>query len=132
MSLAEHHMLELPVVAYISFDLTCPDCGHKFQETLQRIQNSPTVNCPRCGVDIDVKFNTHGIGNTTKFGELRVSQSARGSITVSLEVYHEGLHKHRLIRGPDGDVVKAKAFLQADEWNEAWAKKVAADQHDDD
>ena len=116
-------------MASISFDLTCPDCGRKFQETLRRLQDNPSVTCPGCGQKIDVNLkDPHGLEMTTKFGEPQVTQSARGSITVSLEVYHEGLHKHRLIRGPDGEVVKAKAFLQAAEWNEAWAKKVAADQ----
>jgi restriction system protein len=66
---------------------------------------------------------------TTRIGQPRVTYGARGSVSVSVEVYHEGLNKHRLIRGPDGDVVGAKALHQAAEWNELWAKRVAAKQH---
>jgi hypothetical protein len=62
---------------------------------------------------------------TTKFGPVKSTQGARGSLTVLAEVYHQGLHKHRLIRGLDAEVVKAKMLLLAAEWNEAWAKKVA-------
>jgi restriction system protein len=49
-------------------------------------------------------------------------------VSISVEVYHPELNKHRLVRGPDAELVKTKAFLQAAEWNEAWAKKVAAKQ----
>jgi restriction system protein len=63
---------------------------------------------------------------TTQFGEMQVRQSARGSITAFVEVHHQGLHKHRLIRGPDSEFVWAKARLQAAEWDEVWAKRVAA------
>jgi restriction system protein len=110
-------------------DLTCPDCGRKFNETLRRLSEIPTVTCPGCGEKIDVNLtDERGHQMTTKFGELQASQGVRGSITFSLEIYHEGLHKHRLIRGPTFEVVKAKGSLQAAESNEAWAKKVAAEQ----
>jgi restriction system protein len=61
----------------------------------------------------------------TEAGSPQVKHGARGSVSYSIEVYHKGLHKHRLIRGPDNQVVAAKVRLQAAEWDELWAKKVA-------
>jgi len=78
-------------------------------------------------IDIGLK-DAHGFEMTTKFGPLRLSQSARGAVSASMEVYHEGLSKHRLIRGPEPNVVQSKALLQAGEWNEIWAKRVATQQ----
>src|SRR5579862_9313603 len=110
----------------ISFDITCSACGHKFKEDLQRLQDSPSVVCPSCGIKVTVKLSDgHGFEMTTRFGEVQVRQGARGSVTILMEVYHKGLHKHRLIRGPDSEVVWSKAKLQAAEWNEVWAKRVA-------
>jgi restriction system protein len=109
------------------FALTCPACGHNFKETLERLQGDPSVVCPGCGGEIEVKLqDEHGLEMTTKFGPTQVTQGARGAVSVSVEVYHQGLNKHRLIRGPDAEVVKAKVFRQAAEWNELWAKKAAA------
>jgi restriction system protein len=63
----------------------------------------------------------------TEAGPPQVKYSARGSVSYSIEVYHKRLHKHRLIRGPDNQVVTAKVRLQAAEWDELWAKKVAVE-----
>ncbi|HUK17511.1 MAG TPA: restriction endonuclease [Bryobacteraceae bacterium] len=65
---------------------------------------------------------------TTEVSHLRVHYSVRGVASYSIEVLHQGLHKHRLIRGPDSDVIEAKVRLQVAEWDAAWAKKVAADE----
>src|SRR5262249_42596226 len=45
----------------------------------------------------------------------------------SIEVRHDGLLKHRLIRGPAEEVVNAKVRLQAAEWDGMWTKRVAAE-----
>jgi restriction system protein len=47
-------------------------------------------------------------------------------MTYSVEVQNRGLNKHRLIRGPDREVVKSKLHCQVAEWNDQWAKKAAA------
>ena len=60
-------------------DLTCPDCGRKFNETLRRLSEIPTVTCPGCGEEIDVNLtDERGRQMTTKFGELQASQGVQG------------------------------------------------------
>src|ERR1019366_3420168 len=109
------------------FDLTCPACGRKFQETTERLLNNLSVTCPGCGGQIDVQFrDEQGLETTTQVGPVPVKQGARGSVSFSVEVYNRGLNKHRLIRGPDTEVVKQKVLCQVAEWNEMWAKRAAA------
>lgn len=55
----------------------------------------------------------------------QIKYGPRGSVSYSIETYHKGLHKHRIIRGPDRQVVASKLLLQAAEWDELWAKKAA-------
>ena len=89
--------------------------------------NNLTVTCPGCDMEIDVHFrDEHGLETTTQVGQLQVKQGARGSVSFSVEVYNRGLNKHRLIRGPDPEVVKQKVLCQVAEWNEMWAKRAAA------
>lgn len=57
----------------------------------------------------------------TRLGQLSVKYSARGIPTYSLELWHDGLKKHRLIRGESESIVKLKATLQVEEWEERWA-----------
>lgn len=57
----------------------------------------------------------------TRLGQLSVSYSARGIPTYTLELWHDGLKKHRLIRGETDSIVKLKAKLQIEEWEERWA-----------
>ena len=59
-------------------------------------------------------------------GQMRVSYSQRGIPSFQIELSHEGLHKHRVIKGNDQEFVKRKANLQVAEWNEQWAKKINA------
>jgi len=56
----------------------------------------------------------------TRLGQQEVSYSSRGIPKYSLELWHDGLKKHRLIRGETGAIVQLKAQLQADEWNQRW------------
>jgi len=114
-------------MAAILITIPCPTCGHNFQKMLERLQDDPSVLCPRCGGNFDVKIqDAHGREMTTKFGPVEVRHGARGSVSVSVEVYHQGLNRHRLIRGQDAKVVHAKMDHQAAEWDALWEKKVAA------
>lgn len=63
----------------------------------------------------------------TRLGQLSVKYSARGIPTYSLELWHDGLKKHRLIRGESESIVKLKATLQIEEWEERWAVADARD-----
>ena len=54
-----------------------------------------------------------------------VSYSARGNPTYHLELWHDGLNKHRVIRGENEYLVKQKARLQIAEWDERWAEASA-------
>lgn len=56
----------------------------------------------------------------TRLGQLSVKYSARGLPTYNLELWHDGLKKHRLIRGESESIVKQKAALQVEEWEERW------------
>jgi restriction system protein len=55
-----------------------------------------------------------------QIGELQTSYNTRGTPTHSLELWHEGLKKHRLIRDGDVSVIKRKAELQIEEWQLRW------------
>ena len=55
-----------------------------------------------------------------RFGEVDVSYSARGNPTYRVEIWHDGLKKHRQIRGSELEVVERKAQLQAEEWESKW------------
>ena len=56
----------------------------------------------------------------TQTSEISVSYSARGIPTYYLELWHEGLNKHSLIRGPHQELVIRKAQIQITEWGEKW------------
>ncbi len=58
----------------------------------------------------------------TRIGRLEVSYSARGNPTYTLDLWHDGLKKHRLIRGDDQAIVQLKARLQVEEWEQKWAE----------
>lgn len=64
----------------------------------------------------------------TRLGQLFVKYSARGIPTYSLELWHDGLKKHRLIRGESESIVKLKATLQIEEWEERWVVVYTRDQ----
>jgi restriction system protein len=57
----------------------------------------------------------------TRVGDLEVSYTARGIPTYRLELWHDGLKKHRVIKGNDVSIVQRKANLQAEDWIEKWA-----------
>jgi restriction system protein len=57
----------------------------------------------------------------TRVGDLEVSYTARGIPTYRLELWHDGLKKHRVIKGNDAAILQRKANLQAADWIEKWA-----------
>ena len=56
---------------------------------------------------------------TVRFSK-EVSYSARGHATHRIEMWHDGLKRHRQIRGSEYEVVERKAQLQAEEWESRW------------
>lgn len=71
-SLGAHCMLESPIMAGPSFDITCPLCGHRFKESTKRLLDNLSVNCSG---DTDVKFNgEQGLDTTTEVGSSQVRQ----------------------------------------------------------
>lgn len=55
-----------------------------------------------------------------RLGPGKVSYGSRGNAMYSLELWHDGLNKHRLIRGSDREVVVRAAELQAAQWESRW------------
>lgn len=55
--------------------------------------------------------------------QMQVRYSARGIPSYRLEVWHDGLRKHREIKGADAAVVARKAELQMVEWDTKWAQE---------
>jgi len=64
----------------------------------------------------------------TRIGEIITSTSARGNRTYSIELWHDGLKKHRLIRDGNCDVLRRKVDLQSSDWNDRWGAVVAQQQ----
>jgi restriction system protein len=59
------------------------------------------------------------------YNSLRRVVSSRGLVSYEIELSHDGLHKHRVIKGNDPEFVQRKAVVQLEEWKEQWAKKRA-------
>jgi restriction system protein len=55
-----------------------------------------------------------------RIGDVRVNYSARGIATYQLELWHDGLNKHRVIKAESEYLVQQKARLQAAEWAARW------------
>ncbi len=55
-----------------------------------------------------------------RFGELETTYSARGNPTYRIEMWHDGLKKHRQIKSTELEVVERKKQLQAEEWESKW------------
>lgn len=56
----------------------------------------------------------------SRIGRLEIAYSPRGLSTYRMEVFHEGLKKHRLIKSSESHIVERKAQLQAAEWDSTW------------
>lgn len=53
---------------------------------------------------------------------MEVAYSARGIPRYRVEIWHDGLQKHREIKGADDDVVLRKAQMQMAGWDSTWAE----------
>lgn len=53
-------------------------------------------------------------------GQIQTKYSARGIPSYSLELWHDGLSKHRQIKGDSEHLVAMKAALQIAEWDARW------------
>jgi restriction system protein len=60
---------------------------------------------------------------SVNYNSLRRVISSRGLVSYEIELSHDELHKHRLIKGNDPEFVQRKADVQLEEWKEQWAKK---------
>ncbi|TWE02289.1 restriction system protein [Pseudomonas sp. AG1028] len=56
----------------------------------------------------------------TRFGRMDTKYSARGIPSYSLEIWHDGLKKHRVIKGDCEFIIDSKARMQAEEWEQRW------------
>ena len=64
----------------------------------------------------------------TRFSETTVTWGARGRPAYRVEMFHDGLHKHRVIQAGDSEILDNKAQMQARQWSESWDKQCAAAQ----
>ena len=62
----------------------------------------------------------HNSRMETRIGELITTYTSKGEARYALDMWHDGLRKHRTIRGDDVSILKLKAQLQIDEWDERW------------
>jgi restriction system protein len=58
----------------------------------------------------------------SRCGLVEVAYSSRGVPTYRLEIWHDELKKHRLIKGADQWIVERQAALQMAEWDERWGQ----------
>jgi restriction system protein len=58
----------------------------------------------------------------TRIGDLEVAYTARGARRYRLELWHDGLRKHRVINGTDPSVIERKARLQVEDWSTKWLR----------
>ncbi|WP_313089203.1 hypothetical protein [Pseudomonas sp.] len=56
----------------------------------------------------------------TRFGRIETKYSVRGIPSYSQEIWHDGLKKHRVIKGDCEFIIDSKARMQAEEWDERW------------
>lgn len=61
------------------------------------------------------------MSSMTRLAEIEVRHSARGVPSYSLEMWHDSLSKHRVIKGESEYIVRQKAIMQAAEWDERWS-----------
>jgi len=53
-SIPEHNT-GMPLDREAVFDLTCPKCGHKFEQSTGRMRAKPKFSCPKCRQLFDAK-----------------------------------------------------------------------------
>jgi restriction system protein len=57
---------------------------------------------------------------STRTSQVVVSYNSRGDETYTIELWHDGLRRHRIIRSADRQVLRRKVELQASDWNDRW------------
>lgn len=72
-----------------------------------------------------------GFDQETRFSAVSVTYSARGIPTFVVEVFHDGLHKHSVVRAGAIEILKNKTVALANRWNAEWAKQLAASERKD-
>lgn len=60
-----------------------------------------------------------------RIGQLKTTFSARGLARYEVEIWHDGLHKHRIIRGTDPQFIQRKVDVQLADWDDQWERKSA-------
>ena len=58
----------------------------------------------------------------TRVSQVEVTYSSRGNPTYTLNLWHDGLKKHRVIRGSDQWIIELKSRLQVEEWHAKWVE----------
>src|SRR5262249_24255402 len=58
---------------------------------------------------------------STRSSHLEVFHKTRGVATYRLEIWHDGLKKHRVVKGSAPEIVQRVAALQMAEWEERWS-----------
>jgi restriction system protein len=59
--------------------------------------------------------------------QLRTTFTSRGLARYEVEIWHDGLHKHRVIRGNDAQFVQRKLKVQLADWNDQWRRRSETD-----
>ena len=59
-----------------------------------------------------------------KVGKAEAHYNVSGTkiLKYTVEMYHDGLHEHKLISAPDLDILQNKANMQANKWNDKWIR----------
>lgn len=65
-------------------------------------------------------FRDGNVDPELKVGELTVSYSRSGIPTYRVEIWHEGLNRHRIVRGSEISELENKASLLATDWASRW------------
>lgn len=60
-----------------------------------------------------------------RIGHLKTTFSARGLARYEVEIWHDGLHKHRIIRGADPQFIQRKVEVQLADWDDQWERRSA-------
>lgn len=68
----------------------------------------------------ELKFDGDDVPPELKLGELSVTYSRSGVPTYRVEIWHEGLNRHRLLRASDTRELENKASLLAADWANRW------------
>ena len=60
-----------------------------------------------------------------RIGQLKATVGSRGLVRYEVEIWHDGLHKHRIIRGADQQFIQRKIEVQLADWVDQWERRSA-------